>query len=182
MSENHVQRIVQPLPAVDEAIGCWLWALEESRARTKRMIEDCDLAMLDTVPEGLANSIGTLLYHIALIEADYLSIDVLGRKTYLDPLPVLFPHPDRDESGRLCVVTGVSLPDHVSRLDAVRAKVLEVFVSMTATEFTTARVLPEYNYSISPAWTIHHLMQHEAEHRGEIGSLITLMRPQNIDR
>jgi uncharacterized damage-inducible protein DinB len=34
------------------------------------------------------------------------------------------------------------------------------------------RVLPEYD--VAPGFVLHHLMQHEAEHRGEIGMLRAL--------
>jgi uncharacterized damage-inducible protein DinB len=41
---------------------------------------------------------------------------------------------------------------------------------MTDDEFSRPRSLPAYD--VSPAWVLHHLAQHEAEHRGEIGSII----------
>jgi uncharacterized damage-inducible protein DinB len=85
------------------------------------------------------------------------------------------PYPDRDGFGRLSVVTGLSVEEHLDRLATVRVKVIEVFRDLTREQLDTPRLLSEWGYAISPAWTLHHLMQHEAEHRGEIGTLITLV-------
>jgi uncharacterized damage-inducible protein DinB len=170
------QRVIEPVPARDQENGRWLWALEETRGRTKRIVEGLTVEQLDHLPMEFQNSIGTLLYHIALIEADYLYIDVLGREDYLPELQAILPLPDRDGFGRLSVVTGVRLDEHLARLDTVRAHLLNTFSDFTREQLDTPRALPEWGYAISPAWTIHHLMQHEAEHRGEIGSLLTLIQ------
>jgi uncharacterized damage-inducible protein DinB len=42
---------------------------------------------------------------------------------------------------------------------------------MTLQDFRRPRQLPEYD--VTPEWILHHLMQHEAEHRGEMGILRT---------
>ena len=43
---------------------------------------------------------------------------------------------------------------------------------MTREDFHRPRILERYN--VSPAWVIHHLIQHEAEHRGQIGEIRAL--------
>ncbi len=55
------------------------------------------------------------------------------------------------------------------RLKTVRARLLQVFQGMSLPDFRRARQLPEYD--VTPEWVLHHLMQHEAEHRGQIGTL-----------
>jgi uncharacterized damage-inducible protein DinB len=42
---------------------------------------------------------------------------------------------------------------------------------MDLTEFRRVRSL-EY-YDVTPEYVLHHLMQHEAEHRSQIGALMT---------
>ena len=170
------RRVITPLPATSPDIGRWLWALEDARARTRRELEGLSQAELDWTHPDIGNAIGSLLYHIALIEADYLCVDMLGRDDYLDDFQPLFPVPDRDEEGRLTVVAGVPLAEHLARLDAVRERLLSVVSVMTDEQMANARQLPEWNYEISPAWTLHHLMQHEAQHRGEIGVLRLLFK------
>ena len=117
-------------------------------------------------PRG-GNGIGTLLYHIAAIEADWLSVEVREESDYPPAMVALFPHEVRDAAGRLTVVTGRDLAAHLARLDAVRTQLLATFSAMSLANFTRIRVLPEYD--VTPQWVVHHLLQHEAEHRGEIG-------------
>jgi uncharacterized damage-inducible protein DinB len=173
---ERTQRVIAPLPAASPEVGKWLWALEETRARTKRMIAGVTQEGLDALPDGFDNAIGTLLYHIALIEADYLCIDVMGLDDYLPELKAIFPFPVRTDDDRLAVVSGVALDEHLRRLDLVRKRLLAHFATMTAEDATRARALPEWGYDISPEWTLFHLSQHEGEHRGEIGSLLTVLR------
>jgi uncharacterized damage-inducible protein DinB len=170
------RRVITPPPAMSPDIGRWLWALEDARARTKREVDGLSRAELDWTHPDVGNAIGSLLYHIALIEADYLCIDMLGREDYLDDLQPLFPFPDRDDAGRLTAVTGVPLTEHLARLDTVRARLLGIVAGMTDEQMAHVRQLPEWDYEISPAWTLHHLMQHEAQHRGEIGVLRLLFK------
>lgn len=169
MSEAQQRRVIAPLAAAVPEIGRWLWALEDTRRRTRETLGRVAQAQLDWPPPGGGNSIGTLLYHLALIEADYLAIDVLGLPDWPEELLRHFPHPDRDDQGRLTVVRATALEAHLTRLALVRERLLATFAVLTPDGFRRPRALP--SYTISPEWTLHHLMQHEAEHRGEIAML-----------
>ena len=169
------QRIVTPQDASHPELGRWLWALEDTRGRTKRSLDGITQNELDWLAPGVENAIGSLLYHIALIEADYLYADILG-VDYPGWLEKVLPFPDRDGQGRLSVVTGVTLVDHLDRLDRIRSEFVRLVSPLTAAQIATARPLPEFGYEISPEWTLHLLMQHEAEHRGQIGQIRELCR------
>jgi uncharacterized damage-inducible protein DinB len=170
MSNTIKQRIAEPVPANEPAIGRWLWALEDTRRRTRATLAGIAQETLDWAPPQGGNGIGTLLYHIALIEADYLYIDVLELATYPAEVLALFPYPAHDEDRRLTVPPPTSLAEHLQRLDFVRERVLAIFRTMTLDDFLRPRTIPGYGYQITPEWTLHHLMQHEAEHRGEIAT------------
>ncbi len=58
------------LDGYDPEVGAALWRLEDARSRTLRLLEGVSPTMLDTAVPG--NSIGTVLYHVALIEANLL--------------------------------------------------------------------------------------------------------------
>ena len=80
---------------------------------------------------------------------------------------------DRVESGggnTVGTVAGLKLSEHLDRLAAVRAMVTEALTGMSPQEFHRARSLPDHD--VSPDWVVHHLMQHEAEHRGQIAELL----------
>ena len=124
--------------------------------------------MIDWLPPDNESSIGTILYHLADIEADWLYVEVL-EQTLPPNVIVLFPYQTRNAQGQLTQVQGFSLEQHLERLATVRELLLAVFQSMDLAEFRRVRSLPDYD--VTPEWVLHHLMQHEAEHRSQIGSL-----------
>jgi len=156
-------------PIADEPeVGRWLSALEDGRRDTLRELEDVTPDMLPWRPDAPLNSIGTLLYHIALVEADWLLDDIQGLE-YPDWLRALLPYPDRDGSGRLIQVDDELMTQHIERLSQVRRFLLGELRSMSADDFH--RVRERERYDVSPAWVLHHLLQHEAEHRSHIAWL-----------
>jgi len=162
-------------------IGRSLWALHDTRSRTLEELEGVTPAMVDWLPtpghalRGASqppdgeSSIGTVLYHLAGIEADWLYAEVLEQPEFPAEVVALFPHDVRDGQGHLSQVAGVSLEEHLQRLAVVRRLLLDVFEGMDLAEFRRVRVLPPYD--VTPEWVLHHLMQHEAEHRSQIGAL-----------
>jgi uncharacterized damage-inducible protein DinB len=161
------QLIIEPLPGCDPDIGRLLWMMEDTRRRTRRTLEGIDQHAIDWQPQYTGgNSIGTLLYHIAAIELDWLATEIMENNVDKS-IWEWFPHDVRDTAGSLTVVSGLTLDEHYARLDAVRALLLDSLKPMTLAEFRRPRSLPDYD--VSPEEVLHHLMQHEAEHRGEIG-------------
>jgi hypothetical protein len=110
-----------------------------------------------------------VLYHLAGIEADWLYAEVLEQPEFPAEIVALFPHEVRDGQGHLSQVTGYSLAEHLQRLAVVRGLLLDVFEAKDLAEFRRVRALPYYD--VTPEWVLHHLMQHEAEHRNQIGAL-----------
>lgn len=161
--------VVNALKARDPEIGRLLWMLDDSRQRTLRVVSELGDVDLDWAPTPQENSIGALLYHIALIEADWLSVEVLEQPDYAPEIAALFPEDARTASGQLALARGFTLEQHLARLDTVRRALLETFQTMSAAELRRPRDLPDY--VVTPEWVLHHLMQHEAGHRAEIGML-----------
>lgn len=166
--DSRKKLIFEPAPGEDPEIGRWLWALEDTRRRTQEELEHVTPPMIDWHPPDEEVSIGSVLYHMAVIEADWLYVEVL-EEPFPEAVTVLFPHGVRDEAGQLVVAEGESLEAHLGRLAAVRSRLLAAYRGMDPDEFRRARALPEYD--VTPEWVLHHLMQHEAEHRSQIGWL-----------
>ena len=159
--------VMVPRPGYEPEIGRWLWALEDVRRALKSALAGTPPAVLDRQPPG-SNGIGTLLYHIAVIEADWLYEDVLGSSW--DPaILAFFPHPVRTSSGQLAPVAD-ALATHLRRLDEVRAVFLGHFAGMSLEDWRTPRLRAEY--AVSPEWVVYHLLEHEAHHRGQIFDLL----------
>jgi uncharacterized damage-inducible protein DinB len=166
MEPEREQLTLEPIADAPE-VGRWLAAMLDARRDTLRELEGVSDEMVDRRVTDELNTIGTLLYHVALIEADWLLDDILGDRSSW-PLDLL-PFGDRDPKGVLTEVRGATLAEHVERLAAVREILLVRLRSMPAEDFHVARARERYD--VSPAWVLHHLLQHEAEHRAHIAWL-----------
>ena len=162
--------IVDPTLHPEPAIGVWLWALSDARRRTKVQLHDLPAAAIDWHPAESTQSIGSILYHLALIEADWLYTEVLEQE-YPEQIAALFPYDARDQQGLLTSIQGITLDKHLARLDTVRQRILAAYQALDIHDFRRVRHLAEYD--VTPEWVLHHLTQHEAEHRSEIGALRT---------
>lgn len=149
-------------------IARWLWAMQDARRRTMEQLAELPQAVIDWIPPDQGSSIGTVLYHLALIETDWLYAEVL-EQDYPAEIAALFPYEHRDGAGQLTQVVGITLSQHLDRLATVRHRLLEVFHRMSLHEFRRVRQLPAYD--VTPEWVLHHLLQHEAEHRSQLGAL-----------
>jgi len=155
--------------ADDPEVGRWLSGMEVTRQDTLRELKEVPDGALDWKPSGSENTISTLLYHIALVEADWLLEDILGPEA-APPWPTdLLPFDARDEERRLTQIEGTTKERHLERLQGVRDLFLEFLRSMPADELH--RIRAREKYDVAPDWVLHHLIQHESEHRAQIASL-----------
>ncbi len=161
-------RIIDSPQAYSASLGTAVWMMDDCRARTIEALDGLPEADVDVIPPGFDNSIGSLLYHIAAIEADWIYVEVLERD-YPDWMAPLFPHDVREDGGRLSVVDDQPLREHLGRLAEVRRRSWHDVRDLSESEFHRARDIPPS--PVSPAWVFHHLLQHEAEHRGQIQAL-----------
>ena len=161
--------IFTPTPTTTPEVGALLEVLHDARARTLNRANK--IGDLDAVPIG-HHSAGTLLYHIALIELDWLFADVLEKPEAEFPAEARswFPLDDRSEDGKLSAVTGEALERHLARLAWVRGQLDGVFGAMTLEDFRRPRVLDDYD--VTPEWVLMHLSLHEAHHEGQLALLV----------
>lgn len=155
-----------PASCAGGRLGLLLAQLEESRARTLRLLERVPDEWLDREEAAFPNNISTQLLHLAAIEADWLYVDLLAR-----PIPAevqaLFPFEDvRTTEGRLSAAPGLARERLVGLLAACRQRLVEE--SERLTEEDLDRVVEGLEGAATPAWILTHLAQHEAEHRGMI--------------
>ncbi|MGH2452570.1 MAG: DinB family protein [bacterium] len=163
---------VQPLPGFDPQIGTWLWAMQQVRRRTLRLVDGLDQRVLDW--EGLderENAIGTLLYHIADGEMGWLFGDLLLQPHFPERVKPDFPYPPRGPDKRLTPVLGEPLESHLGRLARSRKVFLETFKEIPAEEWRRLRHPEGEDYAVTPEWAVFHLIEHEAGHAFQISSL-----------
>ncbi len=74
MDDRFEKHVIEPLSGYEPEIGVLLWILESGRNRLKEGLAQLDAAqeqaILDWQPHPEVNSIGSLLYHIAIVETD----------------------------------------------------------------------------------------------------------------
>ena len=128
-------------------MGLWLAALEDGRADTLKELDGVTSEMVDWYPDAPLNSIGTLLYHIALIEAAWVVEEILERddeptgawraccRGRTAKVPVRVVRATSRES------TGNRSRSIVARLATVRAWVLDQLRPMTNDDFHRVRSL-----------------------------------------
>lgn len=164
--------IVSSLPGYETEIGRLLWCLEDVRRTLITGVAGIPQNILDTKIDE-RQTIGSLLYHIALIEADWLYEEVLCEKW--DPeIRFLFPLESRSDDGSLAHIEGLSLDEHIHRLNTVREVFLSHFRSMELTDWRNPRLLEAYD--VTPEWVVYHLIEHESHHRGQIFQLLSKFR------
>lgn len=162
---------VRALPGYPEEIGRWLWAMQAVRGKTLWVIEGIDQATLDWEgPDRRENSIGALLYHIAMVEIGWLFTDVLGQP-FPPEVEREFPYAMWSEEGSIGRVPSLSLADHLGRLERIRAIFLETLRGMTIEDWRSLRSPEGEEYEVTPEWAIFHLVEHEAGHQAQISSL-----------
>jgi uncharacterized damage-inducible protein DinB len=169
---NRRNLVVSSIPGYEEEIGRWLWCLEDVRRTLKTELMGISQNVLDRKIDE-RQTIGSLLYHIALIEADWLYEEVLCSEWDTE-IRSLYPFKVRSEKGLLTEIRGQSLDDHFYRLNKVREVFLSHFRSMDITNWRKPRVLEHYD--VTPEWVVYHLIEHEAHHRGQIFQLLRELR------
>lgn len=169
-------RTVKSHPGAHPEVGRWLWGMEEARRGLLESVEGLDPELLDwRGPGGDDNSIGSLLYHIALIETSWLYDDILMRP-YPEDISALFPHTHRTRDGRLTHVPDVALDEHLERLGRVRRRFIDLIGPMDPDEWNRVRAPDGEGYAVSPAWVVYHLVEHEAGHLFEVRAIVRRWR------
>lgn len=164
---------LEPADGFEPEIGRWMGALRDVRRRTLGIARGVPAHALDWRGEGGdENSIGTLLYHIALVEVSWLFLDVRCLPELPAAVEAEFPWPMATADGELTRVTGVALDAHLARLERSRALVVDELRGISSADWRAFREPDGVDYRATPEWTVFHLIEHEAAHAGQITSLL----------
>ena len=110
--------------------------------------------------------------HIAAIELDWTYADLL-LQDFPDEAYEWFPVDVRDEDGVLSPVVDTQA-HHFQRLSWVRKRLIEALATLVDADLDQTR--HEGDEAVGVGWILHHLMQHEAEHRGQIGEIRAMLK------
>lgn len=170
MSDKKIPRFsVEPVAGCDPTVGLWLAILDDARDRLVYALKSVQEADLDQAPPIGINTIGMILYHIALTDLNWVYDNWL-KQPYPEDIAPLFPYPLTHGDENLYPVRGWGMSDYLERLAAARSKVHEAFKPLTLEAFRGPVLREEAygTYEMTPESILRHLAQHESEHRGEI--------------
>jgi len=160
----------EALKGYPEEIGRWLWALQQVRVHTLSLVKGMDQRTLEWQgPRGDENSIATLLYHIAIVEMDWLYMDI-HEGALPERLKGELPFPFIT-NGKLTVVRGVTLEDAIARLNSTRRIFLDDIATMSIADWRRPRSPKNEDYAVTPEWVAFHLVEHEAGHGFQISAV-----------
>ncbi|MFL5734011.1 MAG: DinB family protein [Chloroflexia bacterium] len=170
-----------PVEGYAPQVGRYVAQMAEVRDDLKHEVEGLGIEQIDWHPDENTESIATLLLHIDAVEWSWIFEDIFGRPDseypgeWSEAMPIRVSVPQ---------VQGRPLEWYFSKLDATRARTLDVLKSFTDEDLK--RLVGESDpgpghekrthlYTID--WIIWHIIEHEATHVGQI-ELLKRLGPQ----
>jgi uncharacterized damage-inducible protein DinB len=157
---------LQPPAGMSREVGLLFAQLEFARRRTRELVTGMSEEQLDARDEGVPNSIGQLLFHIAGVEI-YLIHRMILAEGLSDALVRAYA-PLRLDSDASRALAARDLGFYLSRLDEVRARTEAACWKLTDDDLERVCIHPEDGARWTVRYTLAHLADHEAEHRGQI--------------
>lgn len=176
-SGRNIDRLGTYPKATVPEVGQWLWGMQEVRRGLLSTLDRIEQAgfgqeFLDwRGPDGNDNSVGTLLYHVAGVEMGWLYFDML-MTGFPDEVQEWLPFDDRNETGQLRYLPGITFEEHRTRLAKARERFLEVVGGLSLDEWNRLREPEGEDYAVTPGWIVYHLLEHEAGHLYEIRRMV----------
>ena len=170
-----VKRTLEPMAGFSREIGFYLSAWEKTRAELRKIVSDLtdeDLARRIT-PE--AHQIGALVLHLGEAETWWIHSVVAERK--LDEEAKKFAHM-HDTTETDFAEKDYSAADCIERIDEISRRSREILAKLTDEDLEKI-----YSYELdgkrveaSLRWIFCQLIDHEANHKGQISMLKRLLR------
>ena len=149
--------------------------LVEVRKNLLKMIKDIDDSVLDYTPdEREIETIGTLLLHIAAVEWSWIIGDLEKRELSFEKWKQAFP---LRKGIDLAQQVGKGIEYYLEKLKEVRLEVYEKLKGFTDKDLDTVVKVEKRKFTIE--WILYHVIEHEAEHLGQISLLKRLFKIKN---
>lgn len=154
---------------MSHGVGLLFASLEETRRKTRAVVNGLSTERLDATLPGVRHRIGALLFHIAGTEQWFVNRVVKQREASdLDQLE--FAAADLS-SAAADDLLGHGVEFYLGVLDEVRAKTESACWELKDDALDTPIEVPERQLVASPRYVLSFLCDHEAHHRGQIALL-----------
>ncbi|HEX8736082.1 MAG TPA: DinB family protein [Pyrinomonadaceae bacterium] len=171
-----VKRTLEPFDGFSREIGFYLSAWEKTRAELREIAADLSSGELSQRLTPEAHQIGALILHLGESEAGWIHAIIAGKE--LNDEEKRFVHwcdtTETDFAGK-----GYSARDCIEKIDKI-SEMSRAILAKFADEdleklFGYERASGE-QVEVSLRWVLHHLIDHEANHKGQISMLKRLLR------
>ena len=158
-----------PYDAMWREAGCAYRGLEDVRGDLKASAAGLAQADLDRDPGSAAPSIAALLCHCGMAEISWIT--KVWRKQAVPAAWREFYEAGMFRGAKSTPPRGVPVERIFAWLDAIREET-RVWIMRNVTDRDLDRQIETPRGTATPRWILHHLIEHEAHHRGQI----TLLR------
>lgn len=167
--------VLEPVGGVSPGIGFYLAGMEEVRAQLREIVADISADELSARMLPGAHQIGGLLLHIGETEWWWIC-SIAGGEAITDSVKKLYYLDDTVETD--FALKGLTAADCVAFLDRVSVRSRETLAKFADADLDEM-IAYEANgkhYESSLRWILHHVMEHEAHHKGQIAMMKRLIR------
>lgn len=170
---------IKPVEGCDPVVGLGLAVKNDCRRRTLRELEGLPDEWLDVEPPMGHNTIAAILYHIASTDISWMY--TILQQDMAEDMREIFPEDDRDERGDLARLKVLTVADYLEKMKLAHDRVVEQYKLMSAEEYHRPRAITNWMGNVdwvTPERNLYHIINHDAEHRGELMYIIQHFREQ----
>ena len=167
--------ILEPIAGVSKEIGFYLSGMEEIRAQLRKAVSDLTDEELARRITPKAHQIGALILHLGETESWWIHSVVAEKE--LDEEAKRFAHWD-DTTEMDFAEKGYSAKDYIERIDEISRMSREILGGLRDEDLERMFGFDQKDkrIEVSLRWVLHHLLDHEATHKGQIMMLKRLLR------
>jgi uncharacterized damage-inducible protein DinB len=169
------RRVLTPHPGLSTGIGYYLGGMEEVRRQVEVAVKTIPQDLIGKPPFLGAHSIGGLVLHIGEAEWFFMKMVVSGHQLTEEDKKA--PYWDILDDVNRVARNGYTIEFCLSEIEKIRNMTRDVLFSYNDKDleriitFERKGETTEYNLR----WILHHLIDHEAQHKGQILMLKRLM-------
>lgn len=168
------REILEPVPGLSREIGLYYAGMREIRAQVREMVSDLTPAELAARPIPEFNCIGAILLHVA--ENDFCWIQsLMGRVVLTEEVKSRIYWDILDEEN--FAARGYTAEFCLAEMDRISADSKAMLGKFGDEDLERLFMFPseDAKTEFSMRWTLHHLIDHEAHHKGQIALLKKLI-------
>jgi len=167
--------ILEPMAGVSKEIGFYLSGMEEIRAQLRKAVSDLTSKELARRITPNAHQIGALILHLGETESWWIHSVVAEKE--LDEEAKRFAHWD-DTTETDFAEKGYSAEDCIGIIDEISRMSREILAKFGDEDLERLFGFDKKDkrIEVSLRWVLHHLIDHEATHKGQIMMLKRLLR------